>query len=211
MARRHRGGRSWAWTLGMLVLIAIPGFGLGLIAGVAWEDPSLLGSHLLGGTTDVVIWSEGAVALPADPGESLPLPDVAAPAPMAPPPRPASAPQPARAAKPSAPRQEPTAPVTRPPDATRLRPEVLSPGVPTGRFAVQVGAFGASSSAEKLAARLRTKGFDVYVSPGVAAGQARWRVRVGPSPTRDQAERAAARLKAEEQLPTWVLDENGPA
>ena len=198
----------------MLVLIAIPGFGLGLIAGVAWEDPSLLGSHLLGGTTAVVAWSDGAVALPADPGESVPLPDVAAPAPVAPrvpPPRPASPPQPARAAKSSAPRPESTVPATRPPDATRLRPEVLSPGVPAGRFAVQVGAFGASSSAEKLAAQLRAKGFDVYVSPGVAAGQARWRVRVGPSPTRDQAERAAARLKAEEQLPTWVLDENGPA
>ncbi|MFP6684955.1 MAG: hypothetical protein VB934_09585, partial [Polyangiaceae bacterium] len=60
MAARRRGGRSWAWTLGMLVLIAIPGFGLGLVAGVAWEEPSLLGSHLLGGTTEVVAWSGDA-------------------------------------------------------------------------------------------------------------------------------------------------------
>ena len=183
----------------MLVLIAVPGFGLGLIAGVAWEDPSLLGSHLLGGTTEVVAWSGSAEAPPAEAVESIPLPDVAAPAP-----------QPAAVAKPPAPRPEPAAPAVKPPDATRIRPEVLSPAAPAGRFAVQVGAFGESASAERLAVQLRGKGFDVYVSPGVAAGQARWRVRVGPSPTRDEAERAAARLKAEEQLPTWVLDENGP-
>jgi cell division septation protein DedD len=73
-----------------------------------------------------------------------------------------------------------------------------------------VGAFGEADSAERLAALLRGKGFDVYVSPGVAAGQARWRVRVGPASTREAAEQTAARLKAEEQLPTWVLDENGP-
>jgi DedD protein len=171
-----------------------------LVAGVAWEDPSLLGSHLLGGTTEVMAWSDHASGIPTSSAGSGSLPDVAAPAPprASEPVRPVAAPPPAPVASPA-----------KRPDATRLRPEVLSPGADNGRFAVQVGAFGASASAERLAARLRGKGFEVYVSPGVAAGEARWRVRVGPSPTRDVAERAAARLKAEEQLPTWVLDENG--
>jgi cell division septation protein DedD len=34
-------------------------------------------------------------------------------------------------------------------------------------------------------------------------------VRVGPFPSRAEADRVAARLKAEEKLPTWVLDEDG--
>ncbi|MBW2268269.1 MAG: SPOR domain-containing protein [Deltaproteobacteria bacterium] len=189
MAGRSRDGRSWVWTLGMLVLIAVPGFGLGLIAGVAWEEPSLLGSHLLGGTTELVAWPGSAAVPPDEAGEPAALPEVAAPAP-----RPAA-----------------VRPAAEPRDATRMRPETLAPTAAAGRFAVQVGAFGEADSAERLAAKLRGRGFDVYVSPGVAAGQARWRVRVGPSPTREEAERSAARLKAEEQLPTWVLDENGPA
>ena len=40
------------------------------------------------------------------------------------------------------------------------------------------------------------------------SGSARWRVRVGPWPTRDAGERAADRLKREERLPTWVLEED---
>ena len=31
---------------------------------------------------------------------------------------------------------------------------------------------------------------------------------MGPLATREKAEGVAARLKAEEKLPTWVLDEN---
>ena len=76
------------------------------------------------------------------------------------------------------------------------------------RFAVQVGAFSDNESAERLAGNLRKKGFDVYVSAGAKRGQARWRVRVGPFPNRNEAERAAGRLKKNENLPTWVLDEN---
>ena len=95
------------------------------------------------------------------------------------------------------------------PSATRIRPDVISPGAPAARFAVQVGAFSESRAAERLAESLRGKGFDVYVSPGAKAGEARWRVRVGPLPSRTEADRIAVRLKAEEKLPTWVLDEDG--
>ncbi len=79
---------------------------------------------------------------------------------------------------------------------------------PMGTVAVQVGAFGTSRAAEQLANALRSKGFPVYVSPGTKAGESRWRVRVGPLATREEAESTAARLKKVEKLPTWILSED---
>ena len=181
--RRHGGGaRSPLWALLGLALLAIPGFVLGLFVGVAWEDPGLLLGHLFG-RTELVAWSRGV-----DDG-------VESRAPEAP-----------RAAVSEGPPPVSAAPK---PSATRIRPDVISPGAPAARFAVQVGAFSESRAAERLAESLRGKGFDVYVSPGAKAGEARWRVRVGPLPSRAEADRIAARLKAEEKLPTWVLDEDG--
>ncbi len=180
MAGRHSERRPMLGILG-LILLAIPGFALGVLAGVAWEEPGLLARHLLGRSVDVP-WGAEARSQPAPPPASAvaaekPLPPVAAPA------------------KP------------KPPSATRLRAEVITPAA-AARFAVQVGAFSESRAAESLAAGLRTRGFDVYVSPSATPGGSRWRVRVGPLPSRERAESVAARLKAEEKLPTWVLDEN---
>ena len=79
---------------------------------------------------------------------------------------------------------------------------------PVGNVAVQVGAFGTSQAAERLANSLRSKGFPVYVSPGTKAGDVRWRVRVGPLANRKEAEGTAARLKKVEKLPTWILNED---
>jgi cell division septation protein DedD len=173
-----------------LALLAVPGFALGVLAGVAWEDPGLLLGHLLGRSVDVP-W--GAVA--GTPSASEPPPVAAAPAP-----RPAPEPRLPAVAAP-APKPAPK------PEATRLRPEVLSPGA-SARFAVQVGAFSESAAAEGLVERLRARGFAAYVSPSPKNSAARWRVRVGPLSSRGEADRVAARLKAEEKLPTWVLDEN---
>ncbi len=174
-----------------LSLLAIPGFALGLAAGIAWEEPGLLFGYLVGRGEDVVIRESAEPSRVARTPESpVPkaLPDVAAPAPP-----------------------NPQARV-----ATRLRTGVMSPETTTlppvsatkERFAVQVGAFSDNKTAEHLAGSLRKKGFDVYVSAGAKIGQARWRVRVGPFPNRNEAEHAAGRLKKNENLPTWVLDEN---
>ena len=179
--RRESGARSPLWTLGGLALLAIPGFFLGLLVGVAWEDPGLLLGHLFG-RSELVAWGRGV-----DDG----VEDRAREA--------------ARAAVSAGPSP---ASVASGPSATRIRSDVISPGAPAARFAVQVGAFSESSAAERLAESLRGKGFEVYVSPGAKAGEARWRVRVGPLPSRAEAERIAVRLKAEEKLPTWVLDED---
>ncbi len=92
------------------------------------------------------------------------------------------------------------------PDADRSVAEEARPGRGS-RFAVQVGAFTDSAAAERLAESLRGKGFRVTVSGSAVGGGSRWRVRVGPMETREAAERSAARLKTEEMLPTWVLDE----
>lgn len=174
-----------------LSLLAIPGFALGLAAGIAWEEPGLLFGYLAGRGEDVVIREAGEPPRVARTPESpLPkaMPDVAAPAPSAPQAR----------------------------EATRLRSEAPSPltakasplTAKAERFAVQVGAFSENESAERLAENLRKKGFDVYISAGAKVTQPRWRVRVGPFPDRKEAERAAGRLKKNEKLPTWVLDEN---
>jgi hypothetical protein len=180
--RRGGGARSPLWTLLGLLLLAIPGFILGLLVGVAWEDPGLVLGHLFG-RTELVAWSRGA-----DGGAE----DRAPEAPRA-----------------TAPEEVPAVSAGPRPSATRIRPDVVSPGAPSARFAVQVGAFSESRAAERLAESLRGKGFEVYVSAGAKAGEASWRVRVGPLPSRAEADRVAARLKAEEKLPTWVLDEDG--
>jgi len=59
--------------------------------------------------------------------------------------------------------------------------------------------------------RLEELGFSSYVSEADIEGRAgaRFRVRVGPFPTRAAASDAAARLHAEQRLPTWVLAEEG--
>ncbi len=96
------------------------------------------------------------------------------------------------------------------PEAAPAAQPFARPAPPrAGRFAIQVGAFAQSESAQHLADGLREKGMDVYLSPGSQDGAARWRVRVGPLASRAEAERLAARIKTDEKLPTWVLQEGG--
>jgi DedD protein len=182
--RRARRGRGWLFSLLGLALVAIPGFALGLFAGVLWEDPGLILGDLAGDTEEVAWGPQPAGDAPAEPvpgGDEAAAagtpPDVAA----APPALPPSLPTADRAAAPRA-----------------------------GKLSVQVGAFGESRAAEQLAESLRRSGLRVYVSPSAAAaGEQRWRVRVGPIATREEAERIASRLKTKEKLPTWVLTEDG--
>jgi len=73
---------------------------------------------------------------------------------------------------------------------------------------VQVGAFTESAPAEKLADRLRARGYPTYVRSSEDDGESRWRVRVGPVAARPEAEALAEKLQRAEKLPTWVLDED---
>jgi len=162
-----------------LGLLIVAGFAVGMLAGLVWEEPGLMFAYLSGGTEEVV-WSPGrSEGQATEVAEAPPRDD-----------RPAD-PQMRR-------KRKRTAGAETPPVAA----------APVGSLFVQVGAFKTSLAAEQLATSLRDKGFQVHVSPGAKAGEARWRVRVGPLTTREEAERAAAQLKKVEKLPTWILSED---
>jgi DedD protein len=158
--------------------LAILGFGFGMIAGALWEEPALVASFLAG-DAEVVAW-----------GSERALPRVGA-----------AADDLAESGSSEAAASEDPAP--QPTAAVDFAPQ------PTGAagFAVQVGAFADGDAAARLADSLRAKGYAVYVVAGTGAGASRWRVRVGPLASREEAEGAATRLKRDETLPTWVLDE----
>lgn len=195
MPREAKPRSRWLPSLLGLAALSVVGFATGFAAGGLWDGPGLVLQQLLGGGQELA-WgpdpqllqealAKGSPAEPSAPGGApadgpeLPLPAVAA----AQPPRDAGAPPAARAAP-----------------SVSARP-------PGGRLAIQVGAFGESSGAEKLVARLKAAGFPAYVAVGAGDG-ARWRVRVGPFASRAKADAAAAKLKQTEKLPTWVLDED---
>jgi len=192
MAERKEGSRLRV-LLGLvgLLLLAVPGFAVGLFAGVVWREPGLVASHLTGSTREVA-WEGSSGAGSAEAPAPAETSDVAAPPPA-----------PSAAGEKSA--RTPEIPSV----ATAREPAPIAAigTEPTARLAVQVGAFGDAASAEKLAETLRRKGFPAFVSPSTGASGARWRVRVGPMSAREDADRTAARLKTEERLPTWVTEE----
>jgi len=122
----------------------------------------------------------------------------------APPPRSAA---PAAPSLPETAAPRPAQPVIAPAAPSEPAPQVAA--APRTHFAVQVGAFAQSLEAEKLEAQLRRKGLPAYVQPTTGARDSRWRVRVGPLATRDEADRVATRLKTQEKLPVWVFEESG--
>ena len=63
-------------------------------------------------------------------------------------------------------------------------------------WAVQLGSFANRTNAENLSRQLKGQGFPVYVLPGGSGTSVRYRVRVGPLPNRDVADRTAAKLKS---------------
>jgi cell division septation protein DedD len=176
--RPREGGSRLAAAAALLLLIVV-GFAVGMLAGLAWEEPGLILAHFTGQTEEVA-WSAGAPEGQATRAAEAPPRD-----------------------------DRPADPQIRRKEERAVAPETPAvAAAPVGRLAVQVGAFETSRAAEHLATSLRDKGFPVYVSPGATATKARWRVRVGPLTTREEAESTAARLKKVEKLPTWILSED---
>ena len=183
-----RSGPGWLVTLFGAALLVAAGFAVGLVVGAVREEPAM--------------WLQYVT------GKSATLPAPAA-APLAPPPAPAAAP--AREPREVAP------PIVAPPSQAVLAPAAPSEPLPSvgsapaagTRFAVQVGAFSQSSEAEKLEAQLKRKGLPAYVQPATGAPDSRWRVRIGPLASRDEADRVATKLKTQDKLPVWVLEESG--
>ena len=93
------------------------------------------------------------------------------------------------------------------PAAARPRLDVANAS--TGNIEIQVGVYTLRASAERLVARLRTKGYRPIITPTSSQGKTNYRVRVGGYATRAAAETAAARLQKEEQLATWIPPQGG--
>jgi DedD protein len=73
-----------------------------------------------------------------------------------------------------------------------------------GGWSVQVGAFGSADSARRLVTDLKGDGLRAYVAPLERNGKTLHRVRVGPEPTRADADKLATRLKSR-GLPASVV------
>lgn len=116
-------------------------------------------------------------------------------APALPPRATASAPKPPAAASasisaaptpPAAPTRPPVPPPARPPE----------PPATEGRFAVQVGAYSDTHTLRETRQRVEKLGLRTYTQAIEGDASKRTRVRVGPFATREQAQAAAAKLKA---------------
>ena len=191
--------RRWPVLIAAGAAVVTAGFALGIFAGIVWEEPGLVLAYLTGGT-ERIEWGADP-----DPDEAV--------ADREPPQTPsvAAAPPPGLRDSPvvPAPRRERTETVgisraAKPADPPTTE-EVAAPRA--AGFAVQVGAFSDRQAADGLADSLRRDGYSVYLSRGEGEAGA-WRVRVGPLPSREDAERTGHRLKSDHKLPTWVLSED---
>lgn len=70
---------------------------------------------------------------------------------------------------------------------------------PGAGFSVQLAAFADDKGANALANRLKKAAYPAYTEPYVTSQGTLWRVRVGPYATREAAETARAKLKADGQ------------
>jgi len=128
-------------------------------------------------------------ALPIDEKIAEPAPARSEPSPSDPPaesPRPS--PPPATAAAP-----QPV--VQAEPQSTEARPPVAAAPA-SEKFAVQVAALSTPVAAKDLVARLKKGGFSAYVEAVSTADSTLHRVRVGPFASREEAQRAAEKMKA---------------
>jgi DedD protein len=198
-----RSGPGWFATLFGAMLLLAAGFAVGVVVGAVREEPAMLLRYVTGKSAAM---PAPAASQPATP--SLPVPASAPPPAAAPPPQPPSVTSAAEEAAPAAPERVPQPVIAASPPADG-RASAATASSSAARYAVQVGAFAQSSEAEKLEAQLKRKGLPAYVQPATGARDSRWRVRIGPLASREEADRVASRLRTQEKLPVWVLEDSG--
>jgi DedD protein len=200
----RREGRGLVAVLLGTTLLGVLGFGLGIVAGLFLEEPGLLLDYVTGRTTSTRIEApppERLAAVELAPVDVPTAPPAEAPpAPTHPRVTATAPPEPPSVAAP------PPTPVAPPAAADPPPPELPPAHAAQSGYAVQVGALADAASADQLAAKLEARGFRTYVAPSAEPGARRWRVRVGPVATREEAQRLAEQL-GREKLPTWVLAE----
>jgi len=95
--------------------------------------------------------------------------------------------EPAKEARTARAEPRPAKPEPRVTEATRSR---------SGKLVLQAAALGSEPAAQDLSERLRKAGFAPFIEKIETPDGVRYRVRVGPYSTRDEAQRAQARLRA---------------
>jgi DedD protein len=91
-----------------------------------------------------------------------------------------------------------------PPKAVAVKPAETKSNDAVARFVVQVGAFAENEKAREVRLRVERTGLKTYVHVAETPQGKRIRVRVGPFPTRAEAEKAAAKIKTLD-LPAAIL------
>jgi DedD protein len=142
--------------------------------------------------------SASAPAVVAAPAEPIPAP--ASPTPASPTPaRPASA-APAPAGPPRAVAQDRTPAAAPVAESSRARSllegKADEPAAGAGKFVVQVGAFSDPAVARDMRGKVEKLGLRTYTQTVDTKDGKRTRVRVGPFASRDEADRAAARIRS---------------
>jgi len=126
----------------------------------------------------------------AQPGDAA-QPAAAAPAASA-----SSATPPPATEAPPAVAQAPRPPAQAPASAPRAEAPKPAPATQVpGSFVVQLGSFRERDNADRLVRDMTAKGFTAFVAPITSGGRELYRVRVGPTRDRTQAEALAAQLK----------------
>jgi DedD protein len=130
--------------------------------------------------------SLGAAPVPAKPASEALAPTRAAP--------------PAVKASAAAPRVAdaalPAAAASRPATAAKPQPPAVEAAAGNGRFVVQVGAYNDTDRLRAARQKLEQLGLKSYTQDVETASGKRTRVRVGPFPTRKEADAVAAKVKA---------------
>ncbi|MFU8822279.1 MAG: SPOR domain-containing protein [Gammaproteobacteria bacterium] len=100
----------------------------------------------------------------------------------------------------TAPAPQPVQPTPRPAPApvTQPAPSPAPQAAPSGDgpWTVQVGSFSQPDNAQALQRRLASEGFEAFTSRVATDAGTMYRVRVGPVPERDAAEKLLARVRA---------------
>lgn len=105
-----------------------------------------------------------------------------------------------------APSPTPTPAATRAPTPAPTRAAAPAAEPAQGTVFVQVYSSSNGARAKEIASELRKAGFPVVLAEAPAGGGTTYRVRVGPYPSRDQAEQAAVKLRRQHRLDTWVTE-----
>lgn len=79
----------------------------------------------------------------------------------------------------------------------------------TAGLVIQVFSSRDASQADKVMTQLRNGGYRAFLSPTQVEGRTMFRVRIGPYDDRAPAERAAAEIKSQFKLDTWITAADG--